>query len=376
MKILITGGAGFIGSKLARKFLERGDEVVVIDNLSSQVHGENALFPGDLVQSCECITGDVRDKTIIKDVVRRVDGVLHMVAETGMGQSMYQLEQYADVNTRATGLLLDCIARYGGDKIQKVFIPSTSRVYGEGHYVCKEHGNFYPISRKRSDLEAGNWGYYCSECGTAMTPVKNREDDKVAPTSVYGITKLAQEQMLLVFGRAHSIPVFSLRYQNVYGPGQSLLNPYTGVLNVFAQQIKNGQVPEIYEMGFPRRDFVHVDDVVDCTMKAFFSDSATGKVYNVGRGEAVPISKVAEIMMRKMGMGGNPVMSNKFRVGDVLFGCADMCLLQSSLDWNARIGMEEGIATFVDWLDGKGMIVNRSSVAEQELRATGLMGGN
>jgi len=375
MKILITGGAGFIGSELARKFLGRGDEVVILDNLSSQVHGDKADFPKDLAENCECVRGDVRDKSLMERLVSNVNGILHMVAETGMGQSMYKLEQYADINVRATGMLLDIVANQSKDNIEKIFIPSSSRVYGEGHYKCGVHGDFFPENRNRSELERGRWEQYCPICGQSMIFMKNREEDMVKPTSIYGITKYAQEQMLLIFGQSHKIPCFSLRYQNVYGPGQSLINPYTGVLNIFAQQIKNGKRPEIYEMGYPMRDFVHIDDVVECTIKAFFSDKAIGKVFNVGGGESVAITAVAEIMMNQIGMMGKPVMSKKYRIGDILYGCADMARTYNELCWKAKVGLKEGIESFVRWLEHKEDIKNYSHIAENELLEAGLMGG-
>jgi dTDP-L-rhamnose 4-epimerase len=209
-----------------------------------------------------------------------------------------------------------------------------------------------------------------------MEPIKNRETDKVTPTSIYGITKHNQEQMLLVFGKAHGIPCYSMRYQNVFGPGQSLLNPYTGVLNVFAQQIQNGVTPEIYEEGHPVRDFILVDDIVDCTMEGFFNDNANGKVFNVGRGEPMPIAEVGRILMKLMGMEGDPVMSKKYRVGDVLFGCADMTAAHTDLNWKAKFTPEEGIRRFVDSLKDKGPLKDYSEVAENELVKAGLMGGS
>ena len=295
MKILITGGAGFIGSALAKKIVERGDAVIILDNLSPQVHGEGADFSDDLKGICECVPGDIRDENVIRSLVGRVDGVMHMAAETGMGQSMYQAEQYADVNVRATGILLDAIVSLNKGNMEKVFIPSTSRVYGEGHYRCEEHGDFYPQNRLREDLEKEVWGHLCPVCRVSMEPLKNKEDGIINPTSIYGISKLAQERMLLVWSRANTIPAFSLRYQNVYGAGQSLLNPYTGVLSIFAQQILNNTIPEIYEMGNPARDFVCIDDVVDCTLKAFYSDkTGAGETLNLDRGRPCVFKKIPD----------------------------------------------------------------------------------
>jgi dTDP-L-rhamnose 4-epimerase len=375
MKFLITGGAGFIGSNLARKLLSQGHSVVILDNLSPQVHGKNAKFPKELTQNCECFEGDIRDEDLLVRIIPSVEGVLHMVSETGMGQSMYQVEKYADVNVRGTGILLDVLARLGKNSCEKILIPSTSRVYGEGLYRCENHGEFYPNSRSREDLEKGIFSHRCTFCGDNMTPVKNREAQKPIPTSIYGVTKLAQEQMVAVFCHAHKIPVSILRYQNVYGPGQSLLNPYTGVLNVFAQQIQNGVTPEIYEQGHPIRDFINIEDVVSCTLKAFFSENLVEKILNVGYGEVVSIVQVAEIMMNKMGMEGSPQTCKKYRVGDVLHGCADMDLTNKTLNWSGQINIEQGVGSFVDYLKDEKLIVDRSGFAEEKLFDVGLMGG-
>jgi dTDP-L-rhamnose 4-epimerase len=282
--ILITGGAGFIGSNLALKLTAKGYIVRVIDSLSQQIHGKKPKVNSPLYLSIkehvEFYKLDVTNKKELKYALQGQDAVIHLAAETGTGQSMYEIKKYCNVNIGGTALLLDILAN-NNHSIQKIIIASSRAIYGEGKYECPEHGIVYPDARRDIDLKTGDFDCKCPICGSHVKLLPTSEDSKIHPTSVYGITKQNQEQMVLSVGKYIGIPVVAFRYQNVYGPGQRLYNPYTGILSIFSTQIRKGNNINIFEDGEESRDFVYIDDVVGATILGLEKDEANYEVYNV-----------------------------------------------------------------------------------------------
>ena len=263
--ILITGGAGFIGSNLALKLAEKGHVVTVLDNLSEQIHGKNSELLNTIIDQVHFIKGDVRNAEDWMKALKNQEVVVHLAAETGTGQSMYEVQKYTEVNINGTAIFLDYLVNEK-HSIQKVVIASSRAIYGEGKYNCEEHGIIYPNERKENDLLKGEFEPKCPVCNTDLMVLLTDENSKIHPSSVYGITKQNQEQMVLNVCQSINIPAVAFRYQNVYGPGQSLKNPYTGILSIFSTQIKNGNDLNIFEDGLESRDFVFIDDVVNATI--------------------------------------------------------------------------------------------------------------
>ena len=268
--ILITGGAGFIGSNLTRKLVEKGFQVTVLDNLSKQIHGENqnSTLYLSIKDIATFIKGDVCNKSDWQKALRNQDAVIHLAAETGTGQSMYEISRYNEVNILGTTHLLDILANEN-HSIKKMIIASSRSIYGEGKYLCKNDGVLYPNQRKDIDMSKGKFNLVCNKCNEPLQLLATDEDSKVHPSSIYGITKQQQEQMILLMGKTLNIPAVALRYQNVYGPGQSLSNPYTGILSIFSTRLLNGNDIDLYEDGQESRDFVFIDDVVRCNYSCF-----------------------------------------------------------------------------------------------------------
>ncbi|HJU45692.1 MAG TPA: NAD-dependent epimerase/dehydratase family protein, partial [Chitinophagaceae bacterium] len=286
MKILITGGAGFIGSSLALALIARGHAITVLDNLSEQIHGKDAENTSGLFlrikDKVNFIKGDVCNEADWRKALSDQDAVVHLAAETGTGQSMYQIRRYTDVNIGATSLLLDLLAN-GQYNVKRVVVASSRAIYGEGKYFSEKYGYVYPGTRERERMSAGKFDVSFKE-DENLQLVATDEESKIHPTSVYGITKQVQEQMVMTVCPAIGIDPVAFRYQNVYGPGQSLKNPYTGILSIFSNLIKNRQPINIFEDGNESRDFVFIDDVVDATVAGIEKDAAVNTVFNVGTG--------------------------------------------------------------------------------------------
>ena len=275
--ILITGGAGFIGSNLALKLVEKGYVVTVLDNLSEQIHGKNSELLNTIIDQVHFIKGDVRNAEDWMKALKNQEVVVHLAAETGTGQSMYEVQKYTEVNINGTAIFLDYLVNEK-HSIQKVVIASSRAIYGEGKYNCEEHGIIYPNERKENDLLKGEFEPKCPVCNTDLMVLLTDENSKIHPSSVYGITKQNQEQMVLNVCQSINIPAVAFRYQNVYGPGQSLKNPYTGILSIFSTQIKNGNDLNIFEDGLESRDFVFIDDVVNATILGIEKEEADLKL--------------------------------------------------------------------------------------------------
>jgi len=372
--ILITGGAGFIGSSLALNLFGRGHTVSVLDTLETQIHGENpessALFCS-IKDKVRFVRGSVTNKTDLMKVLPGVDTVVHLAAETGTGQSMYAIQHYSDVNIGGTALLLDLIANEQFP-VNKIIVASSRAVCGEGKYHCDEHGDVFPHSRTQQDMQSGDFAVHCPICNVPARLEATDEATPVCPTSVYGITKLNQEQMVLTVGRALGISALAYRYQNVYGPGQSLSNPYTGILSIFSTRIRNGSSINIFEDGKESRDFVYIDDVVDATVRGIEYEKPIVDVFNVGSGVATDVVTIVDTLQELLGQVVPVTVSGQFRLGDIRHNYADLTKIRSVLGFNPTVSLEEGLKQFVSWVQGESLHKDRYEESLQELKEKGL----
>ncbi|HLN22146.1 MAG TPA: SDR family NAD(P)-dependent oxidoreductase [Bacteroidales bacterium] len=346
-EVLITGGAGFIGSHLCDHLLENGYHVKVLDNLSEQVHGKGNYRPAYLHRDVELITGDVRDRDAVETALRNTDIVFHFAAMVGVGQSMYEIAQYTDVNSRGTAIVLETILK---KRIEKLVVASSMSVYGEGSYR-KSNGDIVPgFERKVENLKKGIWEL-TDEVNNIMYPVPTDELKIPSLSSVYALSKYDQERMCLITGRAYGIPVTALRFFNVYGTRQSLSNPYTGVLAIFASRLLNNNPPLVYEDGNQKRDFVHVRDVASACLLASKSEEANGEVINIGSGQAYTIREIGEKLAAVMNKDEYlPRITSTYRAGDIRHCYADISKARRLLGYSPAVDLEKGLAELTDWL--------------------------
>jgi dTDP-L-rhamnose 4-epimerase len=344
-RVLITGGAGFIGSHLANTLVEAGCRVRIFDALNEQVHGAHAEFPRYLHADIEKTSGDIRDRDALKRALTGVTHVYHFAAAVGVGQSMYEIERYTDVNNRGTAVLLEALIQ---QPVQRLVVASSMSVYGEGQYRCGEELCDAP-PRPREQLRRGQWDLLGPN--GALTPVATPETKRTAPTSVYALSKLDQEQLCLMFGAAYDVPTVALRFFNVYGPQQSLSNPYTGVLAIFASRCLNGSAPLIFEDGMQRRDFVSVRDVVQACRLALATPHV-GQVFNVGSGQARSILEIANAVSEALGGRVEPIVTGKYRVGDIRHCFADIGKARQMLAYEPRVRFQDGVTDLAEWLAG------------------------
>ena len=292
--ILITGGAGFIGSNMTNQLFNRGYNITVMDNLSEQIHGKgDSMLFNKIKDKCSFFKGDVRSKEDWSKVLKNQQIIIHLAAETGTGQSMYEIEKYNDVNIMGTAHMLGLLANID-HQVEKILVASSRAVYGEGKYSSLKNEIQYPNHRLESDIQKGEFNLKCESTSLELKALATDENSKIHPSSIYGINKQQQEQMIMLMGKSLGIPSVAFRYQNVYGPGQSLSNPYTGILSVLSTRILNRNELEIYEDGLQSRDFVYIDDVVEATILGIEKDEANGEVFNVGSGVAITVRQVAE----------------------------------------------------------------------------------
>ncbi len=372
--ILITGGAGFIGSHLALSLVAKGYKVRVLDNLAPQIHGErpelSPLFRS-IQGKVDFLRGTVTSQDDLRKSLSGMDSVVHLAAETGTGQSMYAIRHYADVNVGGTALLLDLIANEAFP-VKKLVVASSRAVYGEGRYQCDQHGFVFPPSRSAEKMEQGDFSVHCPLCDVSAQLVATDEDTPVRPGSVYGVTKLTQEQMFLTVGKALGISTIALRYQNVYGPGQSLSNPYTGILSIFSTRIRNGSPINIFEDGKESRDFVYIDDVVAATVRAVEYEKPTVDVFNVGSGAATDVLTIALALQRLLGAEVQTTVSGQFRLGDIRHNFADLAKVRRIMGFEPSVSIEQGLGRFVDWVKSEQIQVDRYEQSLEELKAKGL----
>lgn len=372
--VLITGGAGFIGSRLANFLIAGGHNVKVLDNLSPQIHGlepESSPLFLSLHDDVEFIRGSVTCRADLIKALQGVDTVVHLAAETGTGQSMYAIAHYSDVNIGGTALLLDLIANEPFP-IKKIVVASSRAVYGEGKYRCDQHGFVFPSARSAADMEQGDFSVHCPVCGVPAELVATDEETPVRPSSVYGVTKLTQEQMVLTVAKALGISAIAFRYQNVYGPGQSLSNPYTGILSIFSTRIRNKSGINIFEDGKESRDFVFIDDVVAVTAKAVEYEQQIVDVFNVGSGVATDVLTIADTLQRLLGEAVPINVSGQFRVGDIRHNFADLTKVGEVMWFKPSVYIEDGLNRFVGWVKSEQVQVDRYEQSLAELKSKGL----
>jgi len=348
-RILVTGGAGFIGSHTADALIERGCSVRVLDNLSRQVHGPIHRLPPYMNSDVKFFFGNIRDRNLLRDALRDVTVVFHFAAAVGVGQSMYQIHHYMDVNTLGTAILLDLLASEQ-HSIRKLIVASSMSVYGEGQYVCDECGPVISQPRSKSQLISHDWEMRCPNCENHLSSVPTAETKPLHPTSIYAISKRDQEEMCICVGRALGIPTIALRYFNVYGPRQSLSNPYTGVVAIFSSRLLNGQSPVIYEDGQQLRDYIHIRDVVQANLLALDNDDVDFEVFNVGTGQPLRIVDVARTLCQQIGNGITPFITQRYRVGDIRHCYPDISRTRSRLGFQPLVSFEKGLTDLVAWL--------------------------
>ncbi len=347
LNVLVTGGAGFIGSHLVDALVERGHRVRVLDALVSQVHEGGR--PQHLHPEAEFIYGDVCDRAAVERALEGVDAVYHEAAEVGVGQSMYQIERYVRANDLGTSVLLEAIVERR-DRIRKLVVASSMSIYGEGAYTCPSCGPVNPQLRPGAQLRARRWEVECETCGAVLAAAPTTEEKPLFPTSVYAVTKQDQEQFCLVVGRAYEIPAVALRYFNVYGTRQALSNPYTGVCAIFSSRLLNDQRPMIFEDGEQTRDFVHVSDIVQANLLALETDRADYKAVNVGTGRPTSIAQVTRLLSEGLGKNLEPEIVGKYREGDIRHCVADITRARNLLGYEPKVTLEEGIPELLEWV--------------------------
>lgn len=347
MNILITGGAGFIGTHLVRQLLAGGHEVIVLDSFHPQIHGE---VPRDGVTSmgATVIRGSVADMPVLKSAALTAECIIHLAAETGTGQSMVEIERYGSANIVGTTNLAHLIANKALPKLRHVIVASSRAIYGEGKYRCREHHDVYPAARREERLRAGQFEPLCPFCGNAVSAVANDETTRKTPASFYGLTKQFQEECLLLISKVNGVSCHALRFQNVYGPGQSLRNPYTGVLTVFAKQAATGGEINVFEDGNETRDFVYVGDVVAAIELSIVNASGC-EAYNVGSGIPTPMIEMANLINARFGAKARVRVSGDFRVGDIRHNYADIGRIKTALGFCPNVELERGVGAFCSW---------------------------
>lgn len=368
-QVLITGGAGFVGSHLVDGLLKAGHSVRILDDLSPQVHPDG--LPGYLSRDVELIRGDVRDPNRFKEVLADVDVVFHFAATVGVGQSMYEISRYMSVNTQGTAELLQAILDSKAP-IRKIIVASSMSIYGEGRYECSKCGRHCaPPVRSLAQLKAGHWDLHCDSCGGILKPRATEEAKPSEINSIYALSKRDQEDMCLIFGRTYGLPVTALRFFNIYGTRQALSNPYTGVAAIFAARLLNGEPPLVFEDGEQMRDFVSVHDIVRANILAMERPQSDGEVINIGCGKAITIRQVAKLLADSLGRNIQPVITRKYRAGDIRHCFADLTKARKLLNYEPQVSHEEGFRELAQWLAGQ-KAEDKAETMLKELTAYGL----
>ncbi len=373
MKILITGGAGFIGANLVTRLHAEGHSLVVLDTLSPQIHGvdaEQSPLRRQIEGKCEFILGDVTDRSMVDAALVGCDAVVHLAAETGTGQSMYEVARYCHTNVQGTAVLLEAIAACK-DNIRRVVVASSRAVYGEGRYELD--GQYvYPTGRAEADLARGRFEPRCPNTGRELKVVATDEDSRIQPNSIYGLTKYTQEHMTLLNCKALGIGAVALRFQNVYGPGQSLSNPYTGILSIFSTRILHGQGIDIYEDGNESRDFVYIDDVVDSIVRSLVHHSVRDEVFGIGFGVPISVRTVAEELCRQYGREVPLRITGAYRVGDIRHNFASREKARGLLSFEASVDFATGIRRFAQWVREQPLGKDSYAESVEEMTRRGL----
>lgn len=375
MDILITGGLGFIGLNTTEQLIARGHKVVLLDNLSPQIHGAIPQIESSVLNSpnVQIIRGDAGDATLLESVLQEVSAVIHLAAETGTGQSMYQIARYNQVNTQGTAVLLDILANKK-HSVTKVILASSRSIYGEGAYFCTNcEQTKYPKPRTAEALSKSQWEMNCPNCSQKMKPVPTPENAPPQPASIYAATKYAQEDLVRITCGALGIGYTILRFQNVYGAGQSLNNPYTGILSIFSTRIRKGLNLPIFEDGLESRDFIHVFDIAKAIYMSLESDHANGQTFNVGSGIQSSILEVAQKLVAAFNQNSEIIVTGQYRLGDIRHCYADLKLIKDALGFTPQVLLDEGLNQFATWVLGQVLPEDLSEKANAELRDRKLM---
>ncbi len=377
MKVLVTGGAGFVGSHTVDVLVDRGHDVIVIDNLDPQVHGPDARTPAwtaALVEKKKInfIHGDVRDRDVMNRWVAEADAVVHLAAAVGVGQSMYQPHYYVDVNLSGTALLLEVLAN-AKHHVRKLIVASSMSIYGEGAYRCPKCGSILgSVTRSLKQLTDRDWDPKCPRCQSTLIPQPTDESKTIESTSIYAITKRVQEEMVMMLGKTYGIPSFALRYFNIYGPRQSLSNPYTGVAAIFLSRILNGNAPLIFEDGNQSRDFIHVRDIARANLACVESKKEGQYALNVGFGHRVSVNQIGEILIRKLRSSVREEIVHKFREGDIRHCYSDPSAVAQVLGFKPEIEFESGLDDLIEWCREE-QAADKVKQSYEELAARGLI---
>lgn len=370
-KILVTGGAGFIGTHLVNELLKKGHAVTVFDNLDPQVHGQNPDLNAFKNKDFAFIKGDVRDRDSLLEVIKDSEIIFHEAAIVGVGQSMYEVARYTDHNVMGTAVLLDILANEK-HSVEKLLVASSMSIYGEGKYHCEKCGVVNPKLRSISQLKNSDWEMKCPFCGFAVEKMPADEEKPLFPTSVYAISKRDQEEMCLTVGRAYSIPTVALRYFNVYGPGQALSNPYTGVAAIFSSRLINNHQPYIFEDGLQSRDFTHVSDIVQANILAMEREEANYDMFNVGTGRSSSVLEVAKTLIKELDVSIEPDVVNRYREGDIRHCYGDITKIRKKLGYEPKVSFEEGVHDLVEWVREQ-EVVDQFDKTNKELSEKGLV---
>lgn len=355
MKILITGGAGFIGSTIVNKLYAQGyNDITVLDSMTEQIHGKNweeSYLYKKIDGKCSFVKGSVTDVRLLSKIVPENDFILHLAAETGTGQSMYQINQYNETNIMGTSNLLQAISLSGkNSRVKKIILSSSRSVYGEGRYNCPKCGVIYPQNRCKEKLLAGDFNFYCPNCGKKLELLSTTEDSLIKPASLYAFTKYAQEMMLKTMCPAMGIDYTIFRFQNVYGVGQSLKNPYTGILSVFSSLMLDNKSVNIFEDGLESRDFINVNDVADGVISCLNNKRSNGETINLGSGDNTSVIKIATILKKHYKSSSEIKVTGDFRIGDIGHNKADISKAKEILNFTPKVSLNDGLRDFCEWV--------------------------
>jgi dTDP-L-rhamnose 4-epimerase len=373
MKVLITGGAGFIGAHLARRLLREECEVSIVDNFNPQVHGEVRHLPPDLDANVVLHFADIRDREALQRILSGQDVVVHLAAETGTGQSMYEVSRYEQVNIGGTANLMDALVNDSSRTVHRIVVASSRAVYGEGKYDCCRDGAVFPYRRKTEDVRSGRYEPRCPLCGGPCDPAPTTEVSPSRPSSFYGLTKYVQEEMVLMFAKLMGLSAFALRLQNVYGPGQSLQNPYTGILAIFAGQARANLPIHVFEDGCESRDFVYIEDVVEATWRCISARNSPVEVLNVGSGHRTSVLEVADQIVSVLNSSSLVEVNGGFREGDIRHNFADISKAKSLIGFEPRWTFHTGLQEFLRWAHMQDIRTSKYESSLLESRERGIL---
>ncbi|MFX0001826.1 MAG: GDP-mannose 4,6-dehydratase [Candidatus Hermodarchaeota archaeon] len=372
-KILVIGGAGFIGSHLVDDLISLGHEVIVYDSLEPQVHGNITKKPHYLAEGIKFIKNDIRNRKALIDILNDVEIVFHLAAMVGVGQSMYQIDKYVDANILGTARFLDVLVNEAHN-VKKLIVASSMSTYGEGAYKCSSCGEISPKLRNIIQLERGDWELKCPICGKKADPIPTNEEKSQDCTSIYALTKKEQEKMSLLIGETYGIDTTALRLFNVYGSRQALSNPYTGVCAIFSSNLLANNSPTIYEDGYQTRDFIHVKDICQAFLLSMEKEQARNEIFNVGTGKPISIKEIADILTKLINPKITSIITNKFRPGDIRHCFSDISKISSKLGFKPKYSFDIGIKELVEWVKlQKNNALDKSSTAIKELKEKGLL---